>query len=172
MSQSPCVFVMYPHYIPCARACRTYSCSEELAKVFTADGEHRLLVSFTAYFYKTNAHAALSFMKTGAIAVFQRLFDGRYGTFYPPSSIDNKEETFQGEVYQCLAQHPISLCCTGDKQNRIKIVAYFVNFITYSCTADYKIQAGELGQSYKNALSKCLGKVIDEKMKDDCEPGS
>ncbi|CAC5407294.1 unnamed protein product [Mytilus coruscus] len=165
------VMLLYFHYIPCAHVQRLgYSCSEELMNY--AKGrieEFRMLVAYKTCFGGTDEVAALNFMKHGGIEAFEYMGKSSYGAIkvFPQNSIDGIQKTFQGEAFDCIIDYPPSKCCTGSKENRAAITAYFINYVTYQCIADSNA-ARFFTELSKNQLKICLKKEIERNIGDDC----
>ncbi|KAK7479052.1 hypothetical protein BaRGS_00029722 [Batillaria attramentaria] len=171
------IVLIYSHYIPCARVGNTgYSCSEQLANFRKGRGNMKMLVAFTTYYYGTDGRAAHDFMKNGGITAFQNMVH-TYRVFLP-SSVDNKQGTFQEELFDCLYQLPLSRCCTGETKRK-RITAFFVNTVTYTCC--FRLASawqrspfypgGINIQGKKNFLDRA-SEYITEQIGDDCEPCS
>ncbi|CAC5418011.1 unnamed protein product [Mytilus coruscus] len=98
------------------------------------------------------------------------MINGQYGrelAVYMPSSTDGITKTFQGEAYDCILKSPLSNCCIGDKNSKYAITTYLINYVTYQCIS--KSKAIRLfTQLSRYQLIKCLHKVIDENIGDDC----
>ena len=163
--------LMYSHYIPCAKVPKLgYSCAEELKNFAQFKQQsYGLLVAYTEFFKNTDISASINFMKEGGVLAFQNMntYYDQTVKVYPPSSLDGKGTTFQGEFFDCLMSLPVSKCCSGAANNRKTILAFFINDVTYACTS-HSLASRYFTERSRNELKVCIENVIKERIGSDC----